>query len=99
MADVMTWLNNGLAVLIVIAIGFAIWRSSSVLFHHILVPMKDAGLAHLNNVHDYMKSTTKALDHTADALQSISTEVREIRLDIDNIKNDIEHKVKGSHNA
>lgn len=99
MAEVMTWLNNGLAVLIVIAIGFAIWRSSSVLFHHVIVPMKDAGLSHLNSVHDYMKSTTKALDHTADALQSISTEVREIRLDIDNIKDDIETKLKKEHHA
>lgn len=99
MSEVMTWLNNGLAVIIVVAIGFAIWRSSSVLFTHILMPMKDAGVNHLNGINEYMKSTAKALDNTAEALQNINSEVKSIRVDIDNIRQDVENKLKGPKNG
>jgi peptidoglycan hydrolase CwlO-like protein len=87
MNEVMAYINNGLAVIILLAIGIGMWRASIVLFNHVIVPLKDASLAHIKAIEVFMGTTTEALKNTASALQSINNELRGIRTDVDDVKN------------
>jgi peptidoglycan hydrolase CwlO-like protein len=87
MNEVMAYINNGLAVIILLAIGIGAWRASVVLFAHVIVPLKDASLAHIKAIEVFMGTTTEALKNTASALQSINNELRGIRTDVDDVKN------------
>jgi peptidoglycan hydrolase CwlO-like protein len=87
MPEIMAYINNGLAVIILLALGIGAWRASIVLFNHVIVPLKDASLAHIHAIEVFMGTTTEALKNTAAALQSINNELRGIRTDVDDVKN------------
>ena len=89
MAEVMTYVNNGLAVIILLSIGIGLWRASFVLFEHIALPLKDASIAHIKAIEVFMGTTTDALKSTASALQAINNELRGIREDVDAVRRDV----------
>jgi cell division protein FtsB len=87
--DVMRWVNNGIAVVILIYLGYAMWRGGQWLGTNILIPLKDAGLEHLEGINEYMKATAKALDSTAQALQDIGHEVKAMRADFETLRSEV----------
>lgn len=83
-------LNNGLAVLIVVAGGFALWRSASWMAVNVITPGKDAFTLHLKAIGEFMGATTKSLESTAKSMDTICNEMRSIRQDVDAISKKIE---------
>jgi prefoldin subunit 5 len=71
-------LNNGVAVATLVAVGFGLYllgkavvRGLDKLFTHVLVPMKDAVLKHLEDVSEYLQKTTTAIDSLQGTLEKI----------------------------
>ncbi|MFN4768917.1 MAG: hypothetical protein ACK5JL_02665 [Candidatus Kapaibacterium sp.] len=84
MTEIAQWVaNNGLAVVIVIAGGIAIWRTAGWLAVNAITPLKDAFIAHLNSIGIFMKATTESLELTAKSMDTISEQLKGIRKDID----------------
>lgn len=84
MTEIAQWVaNNGLAVVIVIAGGIAIWRVSGWLAVNVITPLKDAFITHLNSIGTFMRATTESLELTAKSMDTISEQLKGIRHDVD----------------
>jgi len=94
MTEIAQWVaNNGLAVVIVIAGGIAVWRTGGWLAVNVITPGKDAFIEHLHSIGTFMNATTKSLESTAKSIDVISEQMRGIRQDVDNISHriDLQH--------
>jgi hypothetical protein len=87
------WFNQGFAVLVVIALGWAVYGWIRWAGVNLLVPLKDAGIAHLKETTTTMKSlqVTLADQHTTvveikDTLGNLQTGLTEIASDVDILK-------------
>lgn len=82
MTEIMTYLNNGLAVLTLIAIGFAT-RSAVLWFGtNVVLPMKDAALSHLTAVSDTMKETQKVSTESCEIMKTMHADVKDIKIHV-----------------
>lgn len=98
MDEAMRWVNQGLAVVALIAIGVAGWRICNILFEHVIIPLKNAATAHILTMSEYMTSTAKALDNTANALDKIADDITGIRSDMDRLHQGVEDVRQGRCN-
>jgi len=71
-------LNNGVAVLTLVAVGYGVYLLARVLiqgmdkmFTHVIVPVKEAALKHLADVEEYLKKTTSAINSLQGTLEKI----------------------------
>lgn len=87
------WFNQGFAVLVVIALGWAVYGWIRWAGVNLLVPLKDAGVDHLRQTTTTMKSlqVTLADQHTVvremkDTLGEVQTGLAEIASDVDILK-------------
>jgi len=76
---VMQWINNGIAVVILIAIGFATWRVIDWSASNIVVPLKDGALRHLDETNKALTKSADATDRLASHLDSMHDDVRDIK--------------------
>ena len=91
--NVSYWFNQGFAVMVVIALGWAVYTWMRWAGGNILVPLKDAGIEHLRETTACMKSvqTTLAEQHTVvreihSTVGNLKTTVEEISSDVDILK-------------
>jgi septal ring factor EnvC (AmiA/AmiB activator) len=81
------WLfNNGLAVAIVFGIAFYARAASNAFFTAVILPLKDAAIAHLQSTTQHLDATNKTLVKTGETMDRISNELRDCRTDIAHIK-------------
>jgi cell division protein FtsB len=85
--ETMKWLfNNGLAITILFAIGFGIWRGSNAFMAHILLPLKDAAVAHLSSTNRYLEATNETLEKTNQTMEKVCFELSDVRRDVAQVK-------------
>jgi hypothetical protein len=96
MDEVMKWMNQGLAVVALIAIAIGGWRGCSVLFQHVVLPVKDTFVRHIDGVNEYMVASAKSLESTSRALEKISTDITSIRGDMERVHEGLEDVRNGS---
>jgi cell division protein FtsB len=85
--ETMKWIfNNGLAVAIIAAIGFACWRGANSFFQLVLLPLKDAAVAHLSSTNKYLEATNETLEKTNNTMDRVCQELSDTRLDVAQIK-------------
>lgn len=83
--------NNGLAVVIVVAGGVGIWKSAGWLAIHLITPLKQAFVEHLQSIGIFMQATSKSLESTAKSIDVISEQMKGIRADVDTISQKLEN--------
>lgn len=76
-SDAMIWVNNGLAVLALIAIAFASWKAVSWFGLNIAIPIKDAAITHLDETNQAMKVNAKVNAEVCQTMQNLHNDVRE----------------------
>jgi hypothetical protein len=93
MDDAMKWMNNGLAVVLVIGGCTAGWFLLKLivagikhLFAQVVVPLKDAGIEHLKQTTAAMKSNEQTNREISGQLQTLNNHVRTIGEDVVEIK-------------
>ncbi len=85
--ETMKWLfNNGLAITILFAIGFGIWRGSNAFMAHVLLPLKDAAVAHLSSTNRYLEATNETLEKTNQTMEKVCFELSDVRRDVAQVK-------------
>ena len=85
--ETMKWIfNNGLAVAIILAILYGLWKGSTAFFSMVLVPLKDAAISHLQSTTQHLDATNKTLEKTGETMDRVCSELRECRTDIAHIK-------------
>lgn len=95
MTEMAQWVaNNGLAVVIVLAGGIALWRISGWLAVNVITPLKDAFVEHLHSIGVFMKATSNSLESTAKSIDVISEQMQGIRKDVDTISKQLEEHKK-----
>lgn len=82
----MDYLNNGLAIVLLIGVGIAlVWiaRGLYVLCQwcgrEIVMPLKTAAISHLNKTNDVMESVQKTNQEICVSLRDVRTDVQEIK--------------------
>jgi len=86
MQEAMGWLNNGLAVLIVIAGGIGIYRVAAWIGTHLALPLRDAGINHLNKTGEMLSETCKAQQQTAKTMETICVQLGNLQDDVQSVK-------------
>lgn len=93
MDDAMKWMNNGLAVVLVVGGCIAGWFVLKMivagvkhLFAHVVVPLKDAGIEHLKQTTEAMKSNEQTNREISSQLQKVGHRVQTIGADVVEIK-------------
>lgn len=85
--ETMKWLfNNGLAITILFAIGFGLWRGSNAFMTHILLPLKDAAISHLSSTNKYLEATNETLAKTNQTMEKVCFELSDVRRDVAQVK-------------
>ena len=93
MSEIAQWVaNNGLAVVIVIAGGIAIWRTAGWLAVNVITPLKDAFVQHLHGISAFMTATSESLESTARSIEVISEQMKGIRHDVDQMSQSIKER-------
>ena len=71
-------LNNGVAVLTLVAVGYGVYLFArfasqfiNKMFEHVILPVKEAALKHLADVEEYLKKTTSAINSLQGTLEKI----------------------------
>jgi hypothetical protein len=71
-------LNNGVAVLVLVATGWGIYmlaqtaiKGVSHAFEHVVIPVKDAALSHLESTNEHLKKTSEAIEGLQCTLEKI----------------------------
>jgi hypothetical protein len=85
------WFNQGFAVLVVIALGWAVYGWIRWAGVNLLVPLKDAGIEHLRTTTDTMKSVQTTLADTHTNIQEIKHSVGNLDRRTDAIAATVEH--------
>lgn len=93
MDDAMKWMNNGLAVVLVVGGCVAGWYTLKLivagikhLFTEVVVPLKLAGLEHLNTTNKMMRANEETNREISGQLQALNTDVRAVSIDVTEIK-------------
>jgi hypothetical protein len=78
--EIVYWFNQGFAVLLVITLGWAIYRWLCWAGVNLLVPAKDAAVEHLKETTATMKQVKDTLADQHGAILQIKTQVEELDL-------------------
>lgn len=78
-SDAMQWLNNGLAVVIVLALGAAAWVTTRWFGTNIVIPMKDSAIAHLQETNVALKSLTETNTRSMNTMAAMHEDVKELK--------------------
>lgn len=96
MDDVMKWMNNGLAVVLLVGGCLAAWFLLKMgiagvkhLFAQVIEPLKDAGLAHLQTSNNMMRANEETNREISSRLQALNTDVKSIGSDVTEIKRNV----------
>ena len=71
----MTWVNNGLAVLIVVAGGYGILKVCSWSGQHVVLPLRDAAIGHLNKTNEMLSQNCETQRQTQRTMESIGAQM------------------------
>lgn len=88
--DPLTWMNNGFAVVVLIAVGVCLWKLSRIAgraishgishaFDHLVVPMKDAAIGHLAKTNSTLDSVQQTNREICETLKGVRTDVAEVK--------------------
>jgi len=82
----MDYLNNGLAIVLLIGVGIAlVWLARAMVVvvkwagSEIVMPLKTAAISHLNKTNDVMESVQKTNQEICVSLRDVRTDVQEIK--------------------
>ncbi len=96
MDEAMKWMNNGLAVVLVIGGCLALWASCKAiiqgtkhLFAVVVVPLKDAGIEHLKTTNSMMRSNEETNRQISGQLQALNSDVKAVAGDVTEIKRNV----------
>lgn len=81
-SDVITYLNNGLAIVILVVLTLGARQGSIWFGSNIVVPMKDAAITHLNKTGEALEKNATATKDLSNAMQQMHTDVKEIKLSL-----------------
>lgn len=83
-SDAMQWIsNNGLAVVLLLAIFYAAWCGSKWFGKNVIVPMKDAAITHLNDTNEALKANAKVNEKVSDNLDLLHADIKDIKKSVD----------------
>lgn len=89
--ETMKWLfNNGLAILVLVAIAYAVAKGWRAFFAMVLVPLKDAAIAHLQSTTVHLDKTGETMDKMNTTMERVCTELSDCRKDVAEIKSKTE---------
>jgi hypothetical protein len=86
MQEAMTWVNNGLAVLIVIAGGLGIYRAASWIGQHFALPLRDAGILHLQKTNEMLQATCETQRQTQQTMEKLGERISNLSDDVAEVK-------------
>lgn len=96
MDEAMKWMNNGLAVVLVIGGCLALWAlckaiiaGTKHLFTEVVVPLKVAGIEHLKTTNSMMKSNEETNRQISGQLQALNSDVKAVAGDVTEIKRNV----------
>lgn len=100
----MRWVNNGLAVVLVIGGCLALWAAGKAamlagarIFTEVIIPMKTSALEHLKNTDNMMKMNEETNKQIAAELRALNTSVSGVVTDVVEIKRTVS-RVNCVHN-
>lgn len=71
MDEAMGWLNNGLAIVILFAIGFATWKVVKWVGDNVVIPVRDALVGHLATVDATLKGVGESMVFINQSLKDV----------------------------
>ena len=86
MQEAMTWVNNGLAVMIVIAGGLGIYRAAGWIGQHFALPLRDAGILHLQKQNEMLQATCETQRQTQQTMEKLGERISNLSDDIAEVK-------------
>jgi septal ring factor EnvC (AmiA/AmiB activator) len=96
MDDAMKWMNNGLAVVLVVGgciVGWYLLKLAILgckhLFAQVVIPLKEAGIEHLKQTNTMMRSNEETNRQISSQLQSLNSDVKTIGSDVTEIKKNV----------
>ena len=79
-SEVMSWLNNGLAVVLLVGACAAGWRICSWAGKNVVIPLKDAAIGHLAETNKTMAANAEATGALTTTISALHTDVKDIKI-------------------